>query len=848
MATLPDIPARLTASLGRRYAIERELGRGGMGTVYLATDRKHGRPVAIKVLPPDVASALGPERFLREIGIAARLSHPHILPLHDSGHAAGLLYYIMPHIDGESIRQRLDRPPPFAVNEALAIARDVADALAYAHAHGVIHRDVKPDNILLHGGHALLADFGVARALGDDQVTDSGLAIGTPAYASPEQAAGSRLIDHRSDIYALGCVLYEMLAGEGPGGPALLARRFTAPLPPLSTVRPGVPPWIDKVLARAMAARPDDRFDSAAAFRDALGAPDRRDEPVPTAAGPARHPTRMRWMLAGAAAVATVGAALASLPRRPNRPDARQVVVAGFENKTGDVALGVVGDIAADYIARGLAETRLLHDVYDARATALEAGQPVRLGVPAGRELAKRVGAGTVLGGSYYREGDSLHVEAQLVDAASGRLILSLEPVVGSVHEQTRVVENLRQRVMAGFAVVFQPAFEDWQAASVPPTYDAYQEMLAARDDLWVFKPEEAVVHLRGAIANDSNYTGAKALLAHALADLGACSEVDSVARAMARTDTPLPPADRGYVAYAQAVCRHDVPERLTAAKAVLATSPRSAGFTVLAGISAIELSRPREALKILRGFDAEHALLQPQQRRVYWSFVSYAYHELREFDRELQAARRPGDGMDVELASALAGRGDSGAVRHLVESWLAPPNPGRWELEYAECAALELRAHGAAATAAPLLERTALAGGAEGAAGYDDEGPCLWNLFSASYYAGRLAEARGAYLRKAAEDTSDVKARAALAAIAAHGGNQQEVDSQARWLSAHHEGLADLALARVAALQGRREDAVRLLQRAMGDALERHYLHIDPDFESLRDYPPYRELLRPKG
>jgi TolB-like protein len=817
-----------------------------MGTVYLATDRKHGRRVAIKVLPSDVASALGPERFLREIGIAARLTHPHILALHDSGQAAGLLYYVMPHVEGESMRHRLDRPPPLAVDEALAIARNVADALAYAHAQGVIHRDVKPDNILLHGGHALLADFGVARALGDDQVTDSGLAIGTPGYASPEQAAGSRLIDHRSDIYALGCVLYEMLAGMGPSGPALLATRFAEPLPPLSRVRPDVPPWIDAVLARAMAARADDRFDSAAAFRDALAVPDHGDEPAPTAAGPARL-RRMRWMLAGAAALATIGAALAFLPGRLDRLDTRQVVVAGFENKTGDSALGVVGDIAVDYIARGLAATRLLHEVYDARATALESGQPVRVGVAAGRELAKRVGAGTVLGGSYYREGDSIHVQAQLVDAASGKLILSLEPVVGSVREQTHVVESLRQRVMAGFAVVFQPAFEDWQATSVPPTYDAYREMLAARDDLWVFEPEVAVVHLRRAITKDSNYTGAKASLAYALADLGACGEVDSIALAIARADTPVPPADRGYVSYAQAVCRHDVPERLTAAKAVLEASPRSAGFTVLAGISAIELSRPHEALEILRRFDADHALLQPQQRRVYWSFVGYAYHELNDYDKQLEAAGRAGDGMTIDSTSALAGRGDSGVVRRLVESWLEPPNPGRHELEVAECAALELRAHGGASTAAPLLARAAVAGGPDGAADSGDD-PCLWNLFSASYYAGRLDEARMAYARKAAKDTSDVKARTALAAIAARRGDQEEVDSQERWLSAHREGLADLGLARVAALQGRREDAVRLLHRAMDDALERHYLHIDPDFESLREYPPYRELLRPKG
>ena len=186
-------------------------------------------------------------------------------------------------------------------------------------------------------------------------------------------------------------------------------------------------------------------------------------------------------------------------------------MVGGFENRTGDSALAPIGDIAADYIARGLATTRLLKDVYDARAMAREAGQPARVGIAAGRDLAGRVGAGTVLGGNYYREGDSLHFEAQLVEAGTGRLILALQPVIGSLREQTRVIELLRQRVMAGFAVVFQPAFGDWQGAGVPPTYAAYQQMLAAADDLWIFEADKAIPHLQRAIAEDSTYSRAKA-------------------------------------------------------------------------------------------------------------------------------------------------------------------------------------------------------------------------------------------------------------------------------------------------------------------------------------------------
>jgi tetratricopeptide (TPR) repeat protein/TolB-like protein len=737
------------------------------------------------------------------------------------------------------------------VDGALATPHAPADALAHAHAQGVIHRDVKPANILLHQGHALLADFGVAREPSDEQLTDSGLPVGTAAYASPEQAAGSRLVDARSDVYALGCVLYEMLAG----GPAheLLKRRFAEALPSLSGLRPDAPAWLDRVLARAMAPRPEDRFTTAAEFRDALTPPAElaAAPPVPTEAR--KRPSRLWWMGLGAAGLAAIGAALAFLPGRLSTADSRQVVVAGFENRTGDPALAPVSDIAIDYIARGLAATRLLRQVYDARATALEAGQPVRLGIAAGRELAKRVGAGIVLGGSYYVEGDSLHFEAQLVDAGSGSLLLSLEPVVGPVREKSLVVERLRQRVMAGFAVVLRPAFEGWSAASVPPTYEAYQEMLAAGDDLWVFKNDVAIEHLRRAIARDPSYVGAKASLAYALAGMGSCGEVDSVARVLARTAEPLPPADRGRLVYAEAVCRRDVEAKLAAAKAVLVVAPHSVGFTVLAGISAIESSRPREGLEILRRFDAAHTPLSPQQRGIYWSFVGYAYHDLGDYRGQLDANRAShaasdaGPSLEVERGRALAAMGDAKAVRRLVEGWLDHPDPETPVFERAECVALELHAHGNPTAASTLLERIATARGSSGAGDSGDE-PCLWNLFSAHYYAGRWDEARTAYARKAAEDTGDVKAHAALAALAARRGDQAILEEQRRWLSARGTAPAKLALARVAALQGRREEAVTLLREAMRDGIERHFLHIDPDFESVRDFPAYRELLRPKG
>jgi len=274
---MADLRGRLQEALVDRYRLERELGRGGMATVYLAHDLRHKRPVALKVLHPELAQTLGPERFQREIETAARLQHPHILTVHDSGEAAGQLWYTMPYVEGESLRERLRRETQLGLEEALRLATEIADALEYAHAQGVVHRDIKPENILLSRGHALVADFGIARALseGGDHLTQTGMSVGTPAYMSPEQAGGEhQKVDGRSDLYSLGCVVFEMLAGEpphnGPTPQAILARRLLEPAPDLRRVRPNVPPWLADAVARALAPIPGDRFTSIAEFARAL--------------------------------------------------------------------------------------------------------------------------------------------------------------------------------------------------------------------------------------------------------------------------------------------------------------------------------------------------------------------------------------------------------------------------------------------------------------------------------------------------------------------------------------------------------------------------------------------------
>jgi TolB-like protein/tRNA A-37 threonylcarbamoyl transferase component Bud32 len=320
--TEPGVPSRTTATeavevtkvrqaLADRYRVERVLGEGGMATVYLAEDLKHRRKVAVKVMRPELAATLGADRFLREIEIAAQLSHPHILPVHDSGETGGILYYVMPYVDGESLRERVQRDGQLPVDEALQLAREVAEALGHAHKRGIIHRDIKPANVMLGEGHALVADFGIARATdGGQALTQTGLAVGTPQYMSPEQATGERDIDARADVYAIGAVLYEMLAGQPPytgaTPQAVLAKSLTEEIAPLSLARPGVPAAVAAVVAKATARKPGDRYASAVELEQALAeARDAvRSGAIPVAAGATSAGTA--WGAFGLAAVVSL--------------------------------------------------------------------------------------------------------------------------------------------------------------------------------------------------------------------------------------------------------------------------------------------------------------------------------------------------------------------------------------------------------------------------------------------------------------------------------------------------------------------------------------------------------------
>jgi serine/threonine-protein kinase len=361
-----------------------------MATVYLALDLRHGRPVALKVLRPDLPHPLAAERFLREIAVVAGLTHPHIVPLHDSGEEAGLLWYAMPYIEGESLRNRLRRDGSLPLDEAIRLAREVADALGYAHGRGIIHRDLKPENILLLAGHALVADFGIARALStasSERLTETGLTLGTPHYMSPEQAAGDHEVDGRSDIYALGCVLYELLAGAppftGPSPEAVLIKRFTEAPPSLRSIRDGIPEATQVAIEKALARVPADRFETAMEFARALSRSTQAISGLETTVSTRPAPAK----------------SIAVLPFADMSPLRDQEY---FADGLAEEIIGALTRIEALRVASRTASFAFK-------------GRNEEIG-----DIARKLRVGTLLEGSVRKAGNRLRVTAQLVNAVDG--------------------------------------------------------------------------------------------------------------------------------------------------------------------------------------------------------------------------------------------------------------------------------------------------------------------------------------------------------------------------------------------------------------------------------------------
>ncbi|HSE26796.1 MAG TPA: protein kinase [Gemmatimonadales bacterium] len=579
-------PAALAAALRDRYRIERELGRGGMATVYLAHDLKHDRAVALKVLLPEVAAAFGPDRFLREIRLTARLDHPGILALLDSGEAGGSLYYVMPFVEGETLRDRL-RQGPLPLDAALAIGAQVARALHHAHEHGVVHRDIKPENILLAGDHARVADFGIARptALGEDALTQTGIAIGTPAYMSPEQATGASDVDRRTDVYSLGCVVYEMLAGEAPwAGHApqvVLARKLQEPMPSLRVLRATVPPGVEAAVRTSLAPTPADRQATAELFAEAL------ERGVREGGRPATPPGRRttpRWrLLAAAALVAALALAggwwAVRLVRGPAVIDS--LAVLPLDNLTGDSAQAYFVDGIHEALTTELSQISALKVISRTSAMRYRGG-----GTPA-PEIARELGVKGLVEGAVTREGNQVRVTVQLIDAARDRRLWGrsfTRELRGILALHTEVARAIAGEIEA----TLTPGEEERLSAARPVDPRAFEYYLLGRHQ-WnrrtVQLTREAILNFREALRLDSAYAPAQAALGDAylwLGEQGALRQDEGCGLASTAIHAALaadPSVTEAHIAMAQwqLNCNWNWPEAERSYRTALELNPGSA-------------------------------------------------------------------------------------------------------------------------------------------------------------------------------------------------------------------------------------------------------------------------------
>jgi serine/threonine protein kinase/tetratricopeptide (TPR) repeat protein len=512
LAGLPDV-------LADRFVVEREIGRGGMAAVFLAHDRKHSRSVAIKVLQREVAANVGANRFLHEIAIAARLQHPHIVPVHDSGEAEGFVYYVMPYVAGETLRARLEREPQLKLDEAQHIVREVADALDYAHRNGIVHRDVKPENILLSNGHALVLDFGIARAVSEsadgERITFPGIAVGTPAYMSPEQASGGHTIDGRADVYALGCVSYEMLAGHPPflgtTHREILGRHSLDPVPSLRTSRPGIPVFVESAIEKSLAKSPVDRFESAGEFSSAMCA-DNSSQPRAWA-------TRYRWSVG--AAIAGAIAILASLAMWRTRASDDPIALPGAQPSVAVLAFrNISGDSTSDAMSEGISEeiATTIATVSGLNVKSPRSSFSLDEKKLSTRDIGAALNVRYLVDGSVQHDGNRLRVHVSLISAANDSTLWAhaYDKAFGDVFD-------MQDEIAHGIASELRLRFDPVRVANVSrrSTINARAHELYLRGRFFFQRRDSASLrkareYFTAAIAADSNYALAYAGLSDA--------------------------------------------------------------------------------------------------------------------------------------------------------------------------------------------------------------------------------------------------------------------------------------------------------------------------------------------
>lgn len=861
---MADLEARLQSAVGDAYRIEHELGGGGMSRVFLATEMALGRLVVIKVLPPELAAEINVERFRREIHLLANLQHPHIVPLLTAGAVEGLLYYTMPYVEGDSLRSWLRSEAEIPIVESVRILRDVADALTHAHGRGILHRDIKPDNVLVSDKHALVTDFGVSKAMtsatGDVTLTATGVAPGTPVYMAPEQGAGDPATDHRADIYSFGAVGYELITGrppfEGRSAQQLLsAHALHAPVP-VHERREGVAPELAALIMRCLEKRPEDRPQTAAEVQRTLESMAQTDG-IGKSDRPQRRRTsskrRSRLLAVLALGLVAVGAFAAYRRYSLQTTTAEsRVIVTPLVNRTGDARYDPVGELASDWITRGLAETGIV-DVVPFSPKRDGAGRVIESELTAATLAveARKLSVGRVVSGAFYGSGDSLQFYVRITDAEHGGLVETIAPSTAAKREPMAGINAVSVRVMGALAQLSGSELRGLASADVPPTYEAFREFVRGENAFAVGDFKSARANFEHAFALDSSYLTPLVRLAYVFVNTDQCETTDSLGRVLNSKRDRLSPFQAASLDRVLAWCAGNTEDAYVAATKMLSAAPHSSFAQYAVGRQAFKLNRPREAVQRFEslGWLGTH-------RPGYYDDLTIALHKLGEHERELQVAkvfveRNPGSLQPlVPYVRALSALGRVDDVRQVVKGTLSsPPGLVRSPADVIATATLELRAHGHPREASEMAEL--LVGWVrQHTLRTPDEALLTRALMLAERYPEALVAARRMPRRNPFELSLALGFEGTSAAAVGDIATAERLSVELAAIKAPYlDGGALYWQAAIAARLARRERAVSLLRGAI-EAGNSQVLFSDglAEFLSLRGYPPYDELVKPKG
>ena len=849
-----DLLDLIRSALAGSYVLERELSGGAMARVFLATEPALGRRVVVKLLPPELTGAVSIERFRREVLVTASLQHPFVVPVLAAGEAAGFPFYTMPFVEGESLRGRLRRDGRLPAVEAVGILRDIAAALAHAHSRGVVHRDLKPENVLLSGGHAVVTDFGVAKALSaatgrsEGTLTSVGIALGTPAYMAPEQAAADPNTDHRADLYTLGVIAYELITGRGPFGARTPQQMVAAHLTESPVHIKEVQPSCDSDLAELVMRLLE---------KDPAARPQRSEEIVrqlTVAGGRAATSPRDRLMhgrVGRRAAAVSLGVVLAAAGltvaiANSTKPDpvvlrAPRVVVLPFENRSGDSVVSSVARMVSEWVTHGIRESGAV-DVVEPST--------VRAGTEEPAAIAARVEAGFVIAGSVYRAGDTVHLSARIIDASSREVVGTVPDASAAISAPMPAIDAVRRRILGALASTVDPTINQFaRIASQPPSFEAYREYVEARSAIFRGDPRLALRHARRALALDSTFTLPYVVATFAHANLGECHVTDSLVRALDPRRNSMPTFDRLQIDRISASCSGDRQAAYRAAVALRRFAPRSAQTAEHAAFEALRVGRFRESVATYDSVSFDH----PSIRESPFILANYAaaLHWTGNFERALERGRE-GQGrfpaeasMVIAQLAALAGLGRTDEVlRRLREVQDASSLSDSALGDVFQDVAAELEVHGHDSESRTACEMAFSWYSARAEAAWARDGPV-----SCDVVAGRWEEVYELCTRIVRREPQSAWGRYAMGArgvAAVRLKLTTEADSIEAALTQRADGGARYWLALMSAHAGDKATAVTRLRDALthGFTYDLWQLHAEPMLGPLRGYLAFEALV----